>query len=78
MSQVVIPDVSQPVCLEQLRKALSNIVGFDEITNFIDANIIYIVLDVTASAQATVFLLLFPESKKSFSHKRYERKCSHA
>ena len=35
MSQVVIPDVSQPVCLEQLRKTLSNIVRFNQITNLV-------------------------------------------
>ena len=59
MSQVVIPDVSQPICLEQLRKTLSNIVGLDQITNLVYANIIDVVLDVAASAQATVFLLFF-------------------
>ena len=42
MSEVMISDRSQPVCLEQLRKALSNIVGLDKIANLIDANIIYI------------------------------------
>ena len=40
MSQVVIPDVSQPICLEQLRKILSNIVGLDQITNLVYSDII--------------------------------------
>ncbi|MDD5914250.1 MAG: toxin [Oscillospiraceae bacterium] len=31
MSEVMISDRSQPVCLEQLRKALSNIVGHDQL-----------------------------------------------
>lgn len=39
MSQVVIPDVSQSICLEQLRKTLSNIVRFNQITNLVYANI---------------------------------------
>ena len=59
MSQVVIPDVSQPVCLEQLRKTLSNIVRFNQITNLVYANITDVVLDIAASAQTTVFLLFF-------------------
>ena len=59
MSQVVIPDVSQSICLEQLRKTLSNIVGLNQITNLVYANIIDVVLDVATSAQTTVFLLFF-------------------
>ena len=42
MSEVMISDRYQPVCFEQFRKALCDVVGFDEIANFIDANIIYI------------------------------------
>ena len=37
MSQVMIPDVSQPICLEQLRKTLSNIVRLNQITNLVYA-----------------------------------------
>ena len=77
MSEIMIPDVSQPICLEQLRKALSNIVGLDEIANLIDANIIYIVLDVTASAQAAIFFLLIFQGEKSFSHEWNKRQCPH-
>ena len=47
--QIMIPDVSQPICLEQLRKALCNIVGLDQIANLVDAYILKIVLDVAAS-----------------------------
>ena len=46
MSQVMIPDVSQPICLEQLRKTLSNIVGLNQITHLVYANITDVVLDV--------------------------------
>ena len=49
MSEIMIPDVSQPICLEQLRKALSNIVGLDQIANLVDAYILKLVLDVAAS-----------------------------
>lgn len=49
MSEIMIPDVSQPICLEQLRKALCNIVGLDQIANLVDAYILKIVLDVAAS-----------------------------
>ena len=42
MSEVMISDRPQPVCLEQLRKALSNIVGLDEITDLIDTTVIVI------------------------------------
>ena len=59
MTEVVIPDVPQPICLEQLRKALCNIVGLNQITNLVYANITDVVLDVAASAQTTVFLLFF-------------------
>ena len=77
MSEVVIPDVSHAVCLEQIGKCSCYIMRLNQIANLIDTDMINIVLDVAASAQATVFLLLFLEGKKSFSHKRYERKCSH-
>ena len=49
MTEVVIPDVPQPICLEQLRKALCNIVGLNQIANLVDAYILKIVLDVAAS-----------------------------
>ena len=77
MSQVVIPDVSQPICLEQLRKTLSDIMGLDQITNLVYANIIDVVLDVATSAQTTVFLLFFFQGEKSFPHERNERQCPH-
>ena len=40
----------------------------DQIANPVDTYIIGIVIDVAASAQATVFLPLFLEGKKSFFH----------
>ena len=51
--------------------------GLDQIANLVDTDIFKIVFDIAASAQATVFLLLFLEGEKPFSHKRNKRKCSH-
>lgn len=77
MSEIMIPDLSHPLRLEQLRKALSDVVGLYQIANLIDTYILKIVLDVTASAQATVLLLFFFQCKKSFPHGRNKRQCSH-
>ena len=77
MSQIMVSDVSQPICLEQLRKALCDIVRLDQIANLIDTYILKIFLDVAASAQAAVFLLLFFQGEKSFPHERNKRQCSH-
>lgn len=57
MPEIVIPDLSHPLRLEQLRKALCDVVGLCQIANLIDAYILKIVFDVTASAQAAVLLL---------------------
>ena len=38
MSQVVKSDVSQSICLEQLRKTLSDIMGLNQITNLVYAD----------------------------------------
>ena len=78
VSQVVKSDVSQSICLEQLRKTLSDIMGLDQITNLVNADITDVVLDVAASAQAAIFLLLVLQSEKPFSHERNKWKCSHA
>ena len=77
MSEIMIPDLSHPLRLEQLRKALCDVVGLDQIANLIDTYILKIVLDVAASAQAAVFLLLFFQGEKPFPHKRNKRQCSH-
>ena len=77
MSQVVIPDVPQPVCLEQLRKALCNIMGLNQITDLVDTYITDVVLDVAASAQAAIVFLLIFQGKKSFSHEWNKRQCPH-
>ena len=75
MSEIVIPDLSHPLRLEQLRKALCDVVGLYQIANLIDTYILKIVLDVTASAQAAVLLLFFFQCKKSFPHERNKRQC---
>ena len=54
MSEIVIPDVSQPICLEQLWKALCNIVGLDQIANLVDAYILKIVIYATAQKQGFI------------------------
>ena len=77
MPEIVIPDLSHSLCLEQFRKTLCDVVGLDQIANLVDTHILKIVLYVAASAQASVFLLLFFQSKKSFPHERNERQCSH-
>ena len=77
MPEIVIPDLPHPLRLEQLRKALCDVVGLDQIANLIDTYILKIVLDVAASAQAAVFLLLFFQGEKSFPHERNKRQCSH-
>ncbi len=75
--EIMIPDLPHPLRLEQLRKALCDVVGLDQIANLIDTYILKIVLDVAASAQAAVFLLFFFQRKKSFPHERNKRQCPH-
>lgn len=77
VAKIMIPDLPHPLRLEQLRKALCDIVRLDQIANLIDTYILKIFLDVAASAQAAVFLLLFFQSEKSFPHERNKRQCSH-
>lgn len=77
MSEVMISDRSQPVCLEQLRKALCNIMGLNQITDLVDTYITDVFLDVAASAQTAIVFLLFLQGEKSFSHERNKRQCSH-
>ena len=75
MPENVIPDLSHSLCLEQFRKTLCDVVGLDQIANLIDTYILKIVLDVAASAQAAVLLLLFFQGDKSFPHERNKRQC---
>ena len=75
--EIVIPDLSHSLCLEQFRKTLCDVVGLDQIANLIDTYILKIFLDVAASAQAAVFLLFFFQRKKSFPHERNKRQCPH-
>lgn len=77
MPEIVIPDLSHSLCLEQFRKTLCDVVGLDQIANLIDTYILKIVLDVTASAQAAVFLLFFFQRKKSFTHEGNKRQRPH-
>ena len=77
MSEIVIPDLSHPLRLEQLRKALCDVVRLDQIANLVDTYILKIVLDVAASAQAAVYLLFCFQCEKSFPHKRNKGQCSH-
>ena len=78
MPEIVIPDLSHSLCLEQFRKTLCDVVGLDQIADLIDTYILKIFLDVAASAQAAVFLLLFFQGEKSFPHERNKRQCSHS
>ena len=77
MPEIVIPDLSHSLCLEQFRKTLCDVVGLDQIANLIDTYILKIFLDIAASAQAAVFLLFFFPRKKSFPHERNKRQCPH-
>ena len=77
MPEIVIPDLSHSLCLEQFRKTLCDVVGLDQIANLIDTYILKIFLDVAASAQAAIFLLFFLQCEKSFPHERNERQCPH-
>ena len=77
MSEIVIPDLSHSLRLEQLRKALCDVVRLDQIANLIDTYILKIFLNVAASAQAAIFLLFFLQCEKSFPHERNERQCPH-
>lgn len=77
MPEIVIPDLSHSLCLEQFRKTLCDVVGLDQIANLIDTYILKIFLDVAASAQAAVFLLLFFQRKKSFPHEGNKGQCPH-
>ena len=73
VSKIMKTDVSQSICFEQLRKAFGDIARLDDIADLVDTYILKIVLDIAASAQAAVFLLLFLQGQKSFPHKRNER-----
>ena len=66
MPEIVIPDLSHSLCLEQFRKTLCDVVGLDQIADLIDTYILKIFLDVAASAQAAVFLLFFFQRRKCF------------
>lgn len=77
MPEIVIPDLSHSLCLEQFRKTLCDVVGLDQIANLIDTYILKIFLDVAASAQAAVFLLFFFQRKKSFPHEGNKGQCPH-
>ena len=46
MPEIVIPDLPHPLRLEQLRKALCDVVRLDQIANLIDTYILKIFLDV--------------------------------
>ena len=72
MPEIVIPDLSHPLRLEQLRKALCDVVGLDQIAKLIDAYILKIVLDVTASAQAAILLLFFFQCKNTSLNRWHE------
>ena len=42
MPEIVIPDLSHSLCLEQFRKTLCDVVGLDQIANLIDTYILKI------------------------------------
>lgn len=44
MPEIVIPDLSHSLCLEQFRKALCDVVRLDQIANLIDTYILKIFL----------------------------------
>ena len=50
--EIVIPDLSHSLCLEQLRKALCDVVGLDQIANLIDTYILKITLFFAGSCMS--------------------------
>ena len=55
MPEIVIPDLSHSLCLEQFRKTLCDVVGLDQIANLVDAYILKIV-DLCNSAKARLHI----------------------
>lgn len=71
MPEIVIPDLSHSLCLEQFRKTLCDVVGLDQIANLIDTYILKIVLDVAASAQSTLISALKKKLRREYNHLGY-------
>ena len=44
MPEIVIPDLSHSLCLEQFRKTLCDVVGLDQIANLVDTYIVLLVV----------------------------------
>ena len=59
VAKIVEPNVPHIISSEQLPKGRGYIVGFYEVADHIDTDIAQILLVVGASAQLSVFLLLF-------------------
>ena len=52
MPEIVIPDLSHSLCLEQFRKTLCDVVGLDQIANPIDTYILKITLFFAGSCMS--------------------------
>ena len=52
MPEIVIPDLSHSLCLEQFRKTLCGVVGLDQIANLIDTYILKITLFFAGSCMS--------------------------
>ena len=50
--EIVIPDLSHSLCLEQFRKTLCDVVGLDQIANLIDTYILKITLFFAGSCMS--------------------------
>ena len=72
------PDPAQSVLFKEAGECRRHILGSDEVSDFIDADIVFIVPVVAAPAKTPVFLLLFPEVQKPLLYERNKRKCSPA
>ena len=74
---IVKTDAPQTVCFQKLRKLLRHIMGLDEITDLIDADITCILLVVRFPAEPSVVVLLHFDGKQPFLDERNQRKGSH-
>ena len=75
--EIVKTDAPQTVCFQKLRKLLRHIMGLDEITDLIDADITCILLVVRFPAEPSGVILLRFDSKQTFLDERNQRKGSH-
>ena len=78
VTEIVKSDMPHTVTCKELRKGFAQIVWWNDIAHFIDADIFKIFRIVAATAYSLVFFLHLPSLQKQRSELRYQRECSAA